>query len=574
MACERLSFIAEDVKEGSEFFDGDVDLAIKAAKSGFHVNYLFPWQRIVISNILDGEAALKEDKNFSDHHDDDILCRGRQIVILPTGAGKSMCFLVPALLLDGATLIIYPLLALMNDQKRRMEEGGISAVIFKGGQSQEEREANFRALNDRENPARVIIANPEVLQGDALLKELSKVKIAHIAIDEAHCVSEWGDSFRPSYLELGRIIDTLGVKLITAFTATASKEVLDRIGEILFGGSYHLVRGASDRANIHYQLCYAYAKKKAALEKALTMKKPMIIFCGSRRRTEEMAHLCAAYFGLEKTRFYHAGMTKEEKDAVEKWFFVSTDGILCATCAFGMGVDKSDIATVVHLDCPEHLEAFVQEAGRAGRNGDKVKSVLIWNHADYVHWRQTKTGSRERAMGDFALTKGCRRQFILDYLGGEKTVCSGCDVCDAKVQGKELSYAASDADFAWNFIKKHRRLFTREEVVHELTEKFNQQKLNLFKINVWETKDTSEILSQLFSEGRLKVCSSFWKGKIDIIMEGKASFLSLIPRPLRHRLHCLRRFLRQLQALEQWIFSFPLRLLAFFDSVRQKNTNP
>ena len=362
---ERVSFDGEGVFENGELFDADK--AVVAAKNGFHVDFLFPWQRMVIANILGGEEALLEDESFSNHDDDDEICRGRQIVILPTGAGKSMCFLVPALLLQGATLVIYPLLALMSDQKRRMEAAGIRCVVFKGGLSDEEKSENYKALIDEANPARVIIANPEILQSEELLEHLSKVKISHIAIDEAHCVSEWGDSFRPSYLELGKIIRRLDVKLVTAFTATASKEVLDRIGEILFDGKYHLLRGASDRANIHYEVRYAYAKKKAVLEAALTMKKPMIIFCGTRRRAEEMSRICAAYFGSTETRFYHAGMTKEEKDAVEKWFFTSKTGILAATCAFGMGIDKPDIASVVHLDCPNHLEAFVQ-----------VSSLISW----------------------------------------------------------------------------------------------------------------------------------------------------------------------------------------------------
>ena len=551
---EKVSFDGIGVAEGGADELFDADRAVLAAKNGFHVDFLFPWQRIVIANILDGEAALREDRHFSENYDDDDIYRGRQIVLLPTGAGKSMCFLVPALLLEGATLVIYPLLALMSDQKRRMEQAGIRCVVFKGGQTAEEREENFSALSDKENPARVIIANPEVLGGENLLERLSKVKISHIAIDEAHCVSEWGDSFRPSYLELGRIIKTLGCPLITAFTATASKVVLDRIAEILFEGNYHLVRGASDRANIHYEVRYAYAKEKAALELALKMKKPLIIFCGSRRRTEEMAHLCAAYFGREKIRFYHAGLTKEEKTAVEEWFFNSTDGILTATCAYGMGVDKSDIASVIHLDAPEHLENFVQEAGRAGRNGANVNSVLIWNHADYVRWRQAKEGSRERALGDFALSKTCRRQNILDYLGGEQTVCSGCDICDAAQKGSKISYKAWDAEFAFNFIRKNRRLYRRQEAVHELTELFNRKKIKIFGINVWEAKDTAEILSQLFSERRLRICGTFWKDRLDIVKcrKNRRSILSLIPRRHLHRLHSLRkRFRLELEQARQ-----------------------
>ncbi|WP_407425033.1 RecQ family ATP-dependent DNA helicase [Treponema sp.] len=539
---ERISFDGKGVAELSDGQLFDADKAVEAAKNDFHVDFLFPWQRMVISNIIDTEKYLLEDENFSNHTDDDELCRGRQIVILPTGAGKSMCFLVPALLLQGATLVIYPLLALMSDQKRRMEQAGIRCIVFKGGLSDKEKQENYSALSDRENPVRVIIANPEILQSEELLEHLSKIKISHIAIDEAHCVSEWGDSFRPSYLELGKIIKRLECKLITAFTATASKTVLDRIAEILFDGNYHLLRGASDRANIHYEVKYAYAKKKAALECALLMKRPMIIFCGTRRRTEEMARVCAAYFGREKVRFYHAGMTKEEKSAVEKWFFDSKEGILTATCAFGMGIDKADIASVVHLDAPEHMEAFVQEAGRAGRNGENVNSVLIWNHADFVRWRQAKEGSREKALGNFALSKTCRRQNILDYLGAEQAMCSGCDICDAEQKGLKISYTAWDSEYAYSFIKKNRRLYSREESVNELTERFNAKKLKKFGINVWETKDTAEILSQLLSEQKIRICGTFWKGKVDITgHRKKKKLISFIPRHFLHHLHFLRR---------------------------------
>lgn len=556
---ERLSFDGDGVFEGEELFDADS--AVRAAREGFHVSYLFPWQRIVIANILDGETSLRESPQFLENasqEEKDDFYHGRQVVLLPTGAGKSMCFLVPALLLEGATLVIYPLLALMSDQKRRMEEAGIRCVVFKGGQTAEEREQNFKALSDKKNPAKVIIANPEVLCSQNLLEELSKVKISHISIDEAHCVCEWGDTFRPSYLELGRVIKTLGVRLVTAFTATASKTVLDRIGEILFDGNYHLVRGASDRENIHYAVKYAYAKKKAALELALTMKKPLIIFCGSRRRTEEMAHVCSEYFGHEKTRFYHAGLTREEKSNVEEWFFRSKDGILAATCAYGMGVDKSDIASVIHLDAPEHLENFIQEAGRAGRNGDNVNSVLIWNHADFARWKKAKPESRERALGDFAMSKTCRRQMILDYLGGEEVPCSGCDICDAKAENQKISYSASDAQLAFNFIKKNRRLYTRQEAVHELTELYNRKNLKIFGINVWDTKDTAEILAQLFSEKKIRICTTFWNGRLDIIKKKRNSgknLLAFIPRRQIHLLHRLRRYFLSARERAQQLFS-------------------
>ena len=158
-----------------------------AAQNAFGIKFLFPWQRLVIANILDSVRAVEKDPDFSKNTDDDIFCRGRQIVLLPTGAGKSLCFLVPSLLLNGITLVIYPLLALMSDQMRRMEQAQIQGVIFKGGQTESERAENFKKL---QNGAKVVIANPEILQDKNLVKQLSLLKIAHITIDEAHCVSE------------------------------------------------------------------------------------------------------------------------------------------------------------------------------------------------------------------------------------------------------------------------------------------------------------------------------------------------------------------------------------------------
>ena len=222
--------------------------------------------------------------------------RGRQIVLLPTGAGKSLCFLTPALLLKGPTLVIYPLLALMADQKRRMDSGGIESVIFRGGQSPQEREENFAKIK---KGAKIIIANPEVLQNKSIEKKLAACNIQHIAIDEAHCVSEWGDSFRPSYLTLGKIIKEVGCKTVTAFTATASPQVLSRVSQVLFGGQSHIVRSDADRSNIRYNVIYAAAKKREAFRLALTEQKPLLIFCGTRAKSEDMARELALYMGSD-----------------------------------------------------------------------------------------------------------------------------------------------------------------------------------------------------------------------------------------------------------------------------------
>ncbi len=549
--AETLFVEGEDYPAQS--FDADQtfveDEAVKAARKAFGIKYLFPWQRLVVSNILDSAKAAENGELNGSERDDEI-CRGRQIVLLPTGAGKSLCFLTPALLLKGPTLVLYPLLALMADQQRRMEEGNLKCVIFKGGQSDEERQSNFQKLESGE--ARVILANPEVLQNRKLVEKLSTCGISHVAIDEAHCVSEWGDSFRPAYLTLGKILQDLKVPVITAFTATASPPVLSRVAEVLFQGSAHYVQAASDRPNIHYEVRYAYAKKKAVLQACIEFRKPLIVFCSSRRRTEDMARLLTSYFGEGKAKFYHAGMTKAEKNDVEKWFFDSEDGMLAATCAYGMGMDKGNIYTVIHLDAPEHMENFIQEAGRAGRKGDNVKSVLIWSHNDDIKYRQALEGSREKIMGGLAHTTGCRRQFMLNYLSGEQCFCSGCDVCDAQRSGKKLDYTAWDGKLMFDFIKKNRRLFTREEVIQQMTEVYNDKTRPVTKINCWDARDCQDVLGQLLSQGKIKRMGGLWEGRLDIEKKISRRKVSLaILHLLHHRRRRLRHLLLQLEQLGQ-----------------------
>ncbi|MBQ7158360.1 MAG: ATP-dependent DNA helicase RecQ [Treponema sp.] len=545
MKKESLFVEGEDYPaQSADDETAEMDFMTQAAHNAFGVRYLFAWQKLVIANILDSAAAIEKGEAAYDEKEGDFVCRGRQIVLLPTGAGKSMCFLVPALLLHGPSLVLYPLLALMSDQERRMNEGNLGAVMFKGGQSDEEREANFAKL--KSGQARVILANPEVLQNEALVRRLADCHIAHIAIDEAHCVSEWGDSFRPAYLTLGEIIKKLGVQVVTAFTATASPPVLQRVSEVLFDGNAHLIQSDSDRANIHYEVRYAYAKQKAVLKAVQELEKPLIVFCGTRPRTEGMARLLAEYFGRERVRFYHAGMTKEEKNAVEQWFFKSDDGILTATCAYGMGMDKPNVKTVVHLDAPEHLENFVQEAGRAGRNGANVKSALVWSHADDVRYRQAPVGSREKLMGGYARSPTCRRQFILDSFAAEKTTCNGCDICDAERAGKTLVTTAEDAEIVYRFIKKNRRLYARKELTALLENILNKHDRKIFGINVWESSDVQEILSQLISERRIQILTGLWENHVDICAGKTNSLLAIIPRGQRHRLHLLRRHFRRL----------------------------
>ncbi len=439
--------------------------------------------------------------------EESLFYRGRQIVLLPTGAGKSLCFLTPALLLKGPTLVIYPLLALMADQKRRMDSGGIESVIFRGGQSPQEREENFAKIK---KGAKIIIANPEVLQNKSIVKELAACKIQHIAIDEAHCVSEWGDSFRPAYLTLGKIIEELGCKTVTAFTATASPQVLDRVSQVLFGGQSHIVRSDADRSNIRYNVIYAAAKKRLAFRLAVTEQKPLLIFCGTRAKSEDMARELALYMGCDKVKFYHAGLEKAEKTATEEWFFNKSDTVLCCTCAYGMGVDKKDIKTVIHLESPPTAESYLQESGRIARDGSIGKAILLWNYADHKKFSAYPKNSREYKMLLFAESSTCRRQVLLDALGAEQAVCSGCDVCE---RGGKAPFAY-DLDLALNFITKHRKMYGYSQTQALLQSEFNKKDLALFGLRIWDQEDILTILSELKSRMLINKCRWPWKGRL------------------------------------------------------------
>lgn len=562
----------------------DEDFVTKAAIDTFGISYLYPWQRIVISNILDAQKSLeqiqkenadnviklstesaseptdeekfgtdKEDikslvqeqlssikeygirQNLNDLYQEDeldyedcsnfdqvsneetkteietkeierdIFCLGRQIVLLPTGAGKSMCFLVPAMLLSGPTLVLYPLLALMSDQKRRMDEGKIKNVMFKGGQSAQEREAAFKEI---ENGAKIILANPEVLQNKKLVERLSNYNICHIAIDEAHCVSEWGDTFRPAYLTLGKIIKQLKCNVITAFTATASPPILNRISQVLFDGKAHVVQSDSDRPNIHYNVINAYDKKKAAFILAKKEEKPLIIFCGTRNKSEDMARELSILYGKDKVRFYHAGLEKSEKEKVEKWFYDKNDGILCCTCAYGMGVDKKNIRTVIHLEPSPTAESYLQEAGRGGRDGGISNAILLWSPQDARKARKTSPGSRQRVLAEFAESSTCRRKILLNALGDGLTYCAGCDVCKT---GGPAPFA-SDGKYVLNLIRKNNKTFSKATAAQATMDSLNKRDFRIFEKNIWDNKDAEEIITTLKKEGYVRTCIWPWKG--------------------------------------------------------------
>jgi len=482
----------------------------EAAKNLFGLSYLFPYQRLVITNILEAVRAIDDEESG------DRETLGKQIVILPTGAGKSLCFQLPAMMIEGLTLVIYPILSLMADQQRRLNERGFSPVTIRGGQSKEERDEIWEKLETGQ--AKFIIANPEVLLTAQVKERLEKIKIKHVVVDEAHCVSEWGESFRPSYLEIGAIINSFNPPLVTAFTATASSPVLEKIRMYIFGGlNVCQIVGNPDRPNISYSVQGCINRDLAVRDLLLKHSRPAIVFCSSRPGTEKLSRFLRNEFeeiGLDwhtEIRFYHAGLSREEKAVTEKWLLHNTEAVLISTCAFGMGVDKADVRTVIHRDCAPSVEAYLQESGRAGRDGKQSRAILLIGPDDESALLRAKTETaknRLTALLNYAYnTADCRRHSLIDMLnfdsGGEVPEKLCCDVCE-----NEANIDLREESSVINFFRRNKRRFTQYEAASLLAEN---------EVIRWPEENASRVISYLLKTGKLKKIKFFpWKNKITV----------------------------------------------------------
>ena len=490
----------------------------------FGLSYLFPYQRLVIANILEAAETAGLELNWPEAQqaglavprEDDRDCMGRQIVILPTGAGKSLCFQLPAMILNGPTLVIYPILSLMADQQRRLHERGFSPVTLRGGQSKEERDEIWKKLLSGES--KFIIANPEVLLTPQVINRLDALKIVHIVIDEAHCVSEWGESFRPSYLEINTILANVNAPLVTAFTATASAPVLEKIQKYIFGDRQaHQIVGNPDRPNIAYSAKGCIVRDLAVRDLLIQNSRPAIVFCSSRPGTENLARYLRIGLGEmgmdwhREIRFYHAGLSREEKADVEKWFIGNSRAVLCATCAYGMGVDKADVRTVIHRDCAPSVEAYLQESGRAGRDGAQSKAFLLWGPDDENSMRRARAEADRRrlsALLDYARNvTQCRRQALikmLDYDGnGEspETIC--CDYCE-----HQASAALREVSGTVSFIRRNKRRYTASEAASALAKS---------TILRWSEKEAKQVIDYVLNTGQVtKSKSLFWRNTLTV----------------------------------------------------------
>jgi len=372
------------------------------------------------------------------------------LIVMPTGGGKSLCYQLPGLATDDLTIVVSPLIALMRDQWEKLTRAGQPVAMISSGMAEE---AVREALGQVRGEARIVYCSPERFGSGVFLEALSHRTVDLVAVDEAHCVSEWGHDFRPDYLRLPEVVERLGRPTVMACTATATRPVAAEIAS-RFGMREPLqVRSGFDRPNLSFDVVAlegkgSKARRQALLEAGLAdpENRPAIVYCGTRRQTEEVAEELRDA-GVAAVA-YHAGLEPEQRTAIQERFMATDSGVICATNAFGMGVDKPDVRSVWHVTIPTSVEAYYQEAGRAGRDGLPARAVLLALKADLgrlVRFNEQRAGdpelaiARERgwrayhAIKAFIYGTECRRRSLLDHFsdrtaGAPLERC--CDVCD------------------------------------------------------------------------------------------------------------------------------------------------
>jgi RecQ family ATP-dependent DNA helicase len=375
------------------------------------------------------------------------------LIVMPTGGGKSLCYQLPGLASEDLTIVVSPLIALMRDQWQRLTAAGQPVAMIS---SNMDAEAARRALGQvRSGEARIVYCSPERFGSNVFLDALAQRRIHLIAVDEAHCVSEWGHDFRPDYLRLPQIADQLGRPTVMACTATATKPVAAEIAS-RFGMREPLqVRSGFDRPNLSFDVVPlegtgSKARRQALLEAGLgdPANRPAIVYCGTRKDTDEVA--VALREAGQEALAYHAGMEAERRTSVQQRFMTGDVDVIVATNAFGMGVDKADVRSVWHMAIPTSVEAYYQEAGRAGRDGLPARAVLLAMKADLgrlVRFNEQRAGDPELAIAHergwrayhaikgFIYSGKCRRRSLLDHFGDRLAGAPlerCCDVCEPR----------------------------------------------------------------------------------------------------------------------------------------------
>ncbi len=395
-----------------------------------------------------------------------VLAGRDAMAVMPTGQGKSLCYQLPATLLPGLTLVISPLIALMQDQVASLKQRNIKAAAFHSGLTGLEKHRVIQDLNQKR--LQLLYLAPERMQHEGFLQLLRSLWISLLVVDEAHCISQWGHDFRPDYLKIGRLRQELTNPPCLALTATATTRVqTDMCKRLSLRDPLRLVAGfRRDNLALSVRFCQSRHEKLSTLERLVrdTERGTILVYCATRRAVEEVAEWLGQ--SRQSVSYYHAGLSDEERRLVHDDFRRGTVRILVATNAFGMGIDKSDVRLVVHFDIPGSLEAYYQEVGRAGRDGRPASCVLLFHERDLATQEYfIQQASKDPEGGDraermktllqemlgYVSVSTCRQLAILEYFSDEDEralgPCGLCDRCVAPVQQPSREIPHDDASF-------------------------------------------------------------------------------------------------------------------------------
>ena len=426
------------------------------------------------------------------------ILEGRDALgIMPTGAGKSLCYQIPALARDGITLVVSPLISLMKDQVGALTQAGVRAAYLNSSLTP----AQYRRAmeNARAGAYRILYVAPERLETEEFLDFARSAEIFMVCVDEAHCVSQWGQDFRPSYLKIPRLIQALPRRpVVSAFTATATAQVREDIVRILELRDPMVLTTGFDRPNLYFEVRKPRDKEAELLEILQEHRdQSAIVYCSTRKTVEEVCELLCRE-GFAATR-YHAGLSDQERQANQEDFLYDRKPVMAATNAFGMGIDKSNVSLVVHYNMPKDLESYYQEAGRAGRDGAEASCILLYGGQDVITNRflidrsvggdldpetaeQLREKDRERlkAMTFYCHTPDCLRGYLLRYFGEEAPdFCGNCGNCRENFETADVTV---EAQKILSCVSRMRQRFGVKMVCDVLrggkTERIRQQQLD------------------------------------------------------------------------------------------------